>query len=762
MKKILIISNGAESTQNYSAALSDFEPDVIRWEELNLINGVPSVKLTPITDYEYVVIGAVYTDDKCTALYEYLDAHQRPYFSHGYPPYRNNKLLQSAKLETHQLPQPKTIIGFGKSVDADNLIAQLKLPIVSKITNGAQGKGIEKHDTKESLEKRLKNDADVELIFQEFIANDGDFRVMFIKGEFIHAIKRTTTDAEKEFRNNISLGGTFEQVELAERGKEISAAAVKAMGFDIAGVDVIQRKGTDEWFLLEINAAPQFTLPELLLPKITEYVKTQLLPQPEPTTAEIEAPKPEELVAEEAELEPKITKLLIITAEPENFVPVELAKSAERGGIEARIIDERTVIMSEGGKDAPGKLFLLEKDKLVELEVGPETMVIPRLNEYNREAKIGMMKRLQLNGAKLLNTPESMEICNNKLMTHIVLNSAGIATPWTFTFQSDKQVEAVVNAFAEDKLKFPSILKTFHGTHGVGVMKLDSKGSMISVAQAMRDSKLDILGQEFCKHEKSQRIIMIGDELLAANERGQPKEKDEFRTNSHLGSETEKYEPSEAEVELGRKIVNLIGAKFCAIDYLKLEDGKLLVMEVNGSPGLEAMQKNWPEVNLTDKVISLACGIEIKQQDETPVVPEVKPEVATEPEKMLKLVERISIAQIYDNGVDARIDTGAAICSLHALEVREQGDMVAFTVSDRRFKALKRRTILVKNVHGGEPVRRFVVALNVSICGQSHQEVEFSLNNREHMKYEVLIGRNLLELVNLPVEVAPPEAKEEE
>ena len=69
------------------------------------------------------------------------------------------------------------------------------------------------------------------------------------------------------------------------------------------------------------------------------------------------------------------------------------------------------------------------------------------------------------------------------------------------------------------------------------------------------------------------------------------------------------------------------------------------------------------------------------------------------------------------------------------------------------YKVNTDRIIKIKNVHApaGQSTRRAMVRLDITIKGKRLNGVEFTVNDRGHMKYEVLIGRNILELLGIPV-----------
>lgn len=104
----------------------------------------------------------------------------------------------------------------------------------------------------------------------------------------------------------------------------------------------------------------------------------------------------------------------------------------------------------------------------------------------------------------------------------------------------------------------------------------------------------------------------------------------------------------------------------------------------------------------------------------------------------------------------SRIDTGATTCSIHAenLEVEKGeksmlkniGKKVAFDLIDRegnrkRVEAVIADTVRVKTSDGKE--RRYKVWLTLR-HGGVERRVHVTLNDRKHMDYRLLIGRNFL------------------
>jgi hypothetical protein len=230
------------------------------WEDLIFYEDKILLGNKNLKDFSFIFIGIVIKyPEYYTALEKYIAKYKIPSFKYGSSPEKVNKIYQNTIMEIGGIPQIPTIIAKCSSVNSNDLIKNLNLPVVTKITDGSKGKGVEIQKTKMDLEKYLKKNKGETIIFQKFIENDGDYRLFFIGNDFIYCIIRKTKDESKEFRNNYSLGGTVEKFDdLPKKAMDIAKKAVKTMRFDASGLDLIKDRNSDNWYILEINSAPQF------------------------------------------------------------------------------------------------------------------------------------------------------------------------------------------------------------------------------------------------------------------------------------------------------------------------------------------------------------------------------------------------------------------------------------------------------------------------------------------------------------------------
>jgi ribosomal protein S6--L-glutamate ligase len=167
-----------------------------------------------------------------------------------------DKLFSLQLLLNHGVEIPTT--GFANSpLDTDDLIKMVGgPPLIVKLLEGTQGKGVVLAETKKAAESVINafKSLNANILVQEFIkeANGKDIRCFVIDGKVVAAIQREAMPGE--FRANIHLGGTASIIKVTSEEKKIAIKAAKAMDLKVAGVDIIRSsKGP---LLLEVNSSP--------------------------------------------------------------------------------------------------------------------------------------------------------------------------------------------------------------------------------------------------------------------------------------------------------------------------------------------------------------------------------------------------------------------------------------------------------------------------------------------------------------------------
>jgi len=180
------------------------------------------------------------------------------------------KAWQMVELTKNGIEVPRTIYGslwtlfnfMNKSQDPN---PSLSFPVILKGSGGDRGTNVFKINNLKELEEKVRELRKLEVeggkryMLQEFIPNDGDYRILVLGNKVLGAMKRISGDFEKEFRNNFSVGGKVEIVDIPNSIKKVAIKAAKTCGLLVAGVDVVYRDGdVKKPVIWEVNKGPQF------------------------------------------------------------------------------------------------------------------------------------------------------------------------------------------------------------------------------------------------------------------------------------------------------------------------------------------------------------------------------------------------------------------------------------------------------------------------------------------------------------------------
>ncbi|MCH8553928.1 MAG: 30S ribosomal protein S6--L-glutamate ligase [Schleiferiaceae bacterium] len=167
-----------------------------------------------------------------------------------------DKLRATQILAKNNVGIPKT--AFAKFPrDVDNLIKEVGgAPLIVKLLEGTQGLGVVLAETRKAAKSVIEAfyGLKANILVQEFIeeANGADIRAFVIDNKVVAAYKRQ--GKEGEFRSNIHRGGSGHIIKLSRIEKEAAVKAAKALGLQIAGVDMLQSKKGP--LILEVNSSP--------------------------------------------------------------------------------------------------------------------------------------------------------------------------------------------------------------------------------------------------------------------------------------------------------------------------------------------------------------------------------------------------------------------------------------------------------------------------------------------------------------------------
>lgn len=169
---------------------------------------------------------------------------------------RSMQLLAKAGVDI-----PKTVFSRN-SVDIDGLIDKIGgTPAIIKLARGTHGNGVVLAESKKAAKSvlqafYLQNEDGTNILVQEFVEESAgtDIRAFVVGGRVVASMKRQSLD--DDFRSNLHKGGEGIMVKLTDEERKMAVKAARAMGLNIAGVDMMRSKRGP--LVLEVNASPGF------------------------------------------------------------------------------------------------------------------------------------------------------------------------------------------------------------------------------------------------------------------------------------------------------------------------------------------------------------------------------------------------------------------------------------------------------------------------------------------------------------------------
>jgi len=178
------------------------------------------------------------------------------------------KAYQMLALKKAGIDVPKSTYGslwfLYEQMKGDHEGRPYNWPVIIKGSGGDRGTRVYKADNLGELEKLIRElrksetEEGKRYMLQEYIPNDGDYRVLVLGNKVLGVMKRSSQN-KTEFRNNYSMGGTVFVADLPEEIKQLAVKAADVCGLWVAGVDVAFRNyDINKPVIWEVNKGPQF------------------------------------------------------------------------------------------------------------------------------------------------------------------------------------------------------------------------------------------------------------------------------------------------------------------------------------------------------------------------------------------------------------------------------------------------------------------------------------------------------------------------
>ena len=220
----------------------------------------------------------------------YIKAVIRHFERMGVPVINSSEAIDNVKdkLYTHQilaqsnLDIPNTML-LKHPIDVNFVEKNIGFPVIVKKISGSYGRGVFLCEDKKQLNQLVTmaelTKKSYDIIIQEFVKDTWgkDLRVFVVNNKVVGCMMRQATD--DDFRANISRGGEGFPYEVNEQIEWLSSESSKALGLDIAGVDLLFQNGG--YKICEVNSNPGFEGMEMFTKKniageIVSFIKLKL------------------------------------------------------------------------------------------------------------------------------------------------------------------------------------------------------------------------------------------------------------------------------------------------------------------------------------------------------------------------------------------------------------------------------------------------------------------------------------------------------
>lgn len=262
---------------------------------------------------------------------------------------------------------------------------------------------------------------------------------------------------------------------------------------------------------------------------------------------------------------------LIARTAPPNHKPFEIprlfAAACEKLGVPFVMHDVRTLDLSALAEVPDG-------DMVYRAALGQKALITERLMVGEKTATF---------------RKNWWSVVNTRGCSYFIHEKIGIPVIPTVPFipDTDEEVAKMVEHLGD----FPIIVKALGGSHGVGVIRVDSLQSLKSLLDYLRQQRTQVLIRKYIHHNYYGRLVVIGDAVVASHITYALN--DEFRTNAGEDARHEREAKvfPQAVQDIAVRAVHALGLETGGVDILFDDDGGPHLAEVNFPNDFSTTQK---------------------------------------------------------------------------------------------------------------------------------------------------------------------------
>lgn len=289
-------------------------------------------------------------------------------------------------------------------------------------------------------------------------------------------------------------------------------------------------------------------------------------------------------------------QVAVLSRQPDSYSVQRFTEAARVHGIPLLMLDPHLVYL-ELSAGAPAAFTQDPRFDSRQLRL------VPRLGSTATEFSVTALDLLERAGARTINCAASLMRMRNKFTALAILAAAGIPVPDSAMLRAPCSVAPAVERLGG----YPLVLKFVRGSQGVGVVYAPDESVVTSVLDALNMLQYDVLLQRFYPRaaQSDLRVFVLGGEPRWAVRRESTDGR--FRSNFHRGGKAQVAQLDQASAALAQRAAAVFGLGMAGVDLIEGPDC-WLVMEVNSSPGFEAIE-SVQDADVAGAILEYAQGL---------------------------------------------------------------------------------------------------------------------------------------------------------
>lgn len=199
-------------------------------------------------------------------------------------------------------------------------------------------------------------------------------------------------------------------------------------------------------------------------------------------------------------------------------------------------------------------------------------------------------RRAEREGMVVIDDPQSIQRCSNKVFLNELLTGHGVAVPHTMLLFEDS-LQAQCKTLGD---QLPLVLKIPDGAFSLGMRRVERAEALVPAARELLGEAAVLLAQEYLRTDYDWRIGILGRRVLFACKYFMSGSHWQIYHHSASGrTRSGGFEPvavgqvPRQVVQTALRAARLIGNGLYGVDLKSLPDGRVVVMEVNDNPNVD-------------------------------------------------------------------------------------------------------------------------------------------------------------------------------